>query len=161
MNTDETSAVLRVRRDLTGESFNDGTIAAWCEALGGWPGTVVRTALIAACRDHQRVAVAHVAALLPQINRRTDAPPIACELCDGCGTVTVPPHRAHNPKLCHPTEEQPCCCHAVEPCKCSAGDAMRPVLARIIEHNDRTRPRHLTDDPRRLDITEAERLDLR
>jgi hypothetical protein len=160
VNIDETSAVLRVRRDLTGESFNDGTIAAWCEALGAWPGSTVRTAVIAACRDHQRVAVAHVAALLPQLAHRSSGPPIACELCDGCGTVPVPTHRAHNPRTCTPTEQRPCDCHAVEPCRCSAGEAMRPVLARIIEHNDRTRPRHVADDPRRLDA-EAERLDLR
>jgi hypothetical protein len=147
MNTDEATVMLRLRRDLTGESFNDGTVAAWSEALGAWPTAAVRVAIVDAARGHQRVSVAHVVERLPARARRPDTPPVHCELCAGTGLVSAPPARAHNPRVCHPTEERPCICHAAEPCGCSAGERARPMLARILEHNDRTRPRHLDDEP--------------
>jgi hypothetical protein len=148
MDIDQTTQALKVRRDLTGESFSDGTIAAWCEALGAWPLGQVRTAIVTAAREHQRVAVAHVAALLPQHARPPGPAPVACELCGGTGLVSSPLERAHDPRVCKPTEEHPCYCTATEPCRCKAGDAMRPVLARILEHNARTRPRHTTEGTR-------------
>lgn len=139
MNLDETTAALRIRRDLTGESFNDGTITAWCEALGSWPMTEIRTAVIDAARQHQRVTVAHVHERLPQ-RTRTTTPPPRCEMCEGSGWVSVPPERAHDPRYCHPTIDQPCCCHAAAPCRCTTGQSMVDTHRRILEHNDRGRP---------------------
>lgn len=83
MNTEDTTSLLRIRRDLTGESFNDGTIDVWCEALAGWPLTECRTAIIAAARDHQRVTVRHVVEQLPPPARewtRREEP-----ICIRCG----------------------------------------------------------------------------
>jgi hypothetical protein len=167
MNADETTAVLKIRRDLTGETFNDGTIGAWTLALGSWPLVQVRTALIAAAREANRVNVAHVVDRLPQRSRLT-APPTSCELCDGTGWVESPPERAHRPSVCtprpavvctcEPTEERPCTCklapavechcHAVEPCRCSTGKRAVDVHRSIVEHNDRTRRTDLLEgDP--------------
>lgn len=65
MNTEETTALLKIRRELTGESLNDGTISAWSEALNGWTLNQCRKAMIAAARDHQRVSVRHLVEQLP------------------------------------------------------------------------------------------------
>jgi hypothetical protein len=145
MNVDETTNALKVRRDLTGESFNDGTITAWCEALGAWPIAKVRTAIVAAAREHQRVTVAHVVDHLPQQARPPATPPAQCVLCDGSGWVSVPTAQAHNPRYCHPTPERPCCCHAAEPCRCTTGQGMADVHRSILEHSDRTRPNWARD----------------
>jgi len=111
MNTDETITALRVRRDLTGESFNDGTVGAWTEALRPWPMPTVCSAVVAAARQHKRVAVADVVERLPQ--RTREAPPRHCELCDGTGWVDAPPRVWPDER----TSTQ------VQPCRCSEGQA--------------------------------------
>jgi hypothetical protein len=65
MNIQQTTALLRMRRDLTGESFNDGTIEAWTEALADTDAHHVHKALIAAARIYQRVTIAHIYSHLP------------------------------------------------------------------------------------------------
>jgi hypothetical protein len=73
----------------------------------------------------------------------------ACELCDGTGWLTS--RRAHNPRVCTPSPEQPCQCHAVEACRCSQGRRMEPVQASILRHNFASRraaDRQLIMDPR-------------
>lgn len=64
--------------------------------------------------------------------------PDHCELCDGTGARES--RRAHNDRVCHPTPEQPCQCHAVEPCSCSEGKRMAKVMRAVLEHNIRARP---------------------
>lgn len=118
VNTQDTLIALKVRRDLTGESFNDGTIAVWTEALAPWPMPTVRKAIINAAKEHNRVTIAHIVGRLPQ---RT--PPTThlehCELCDGTGWVDEP--RYHS-RRCRQTE--PCHCHGVTPCRCTRGRQM-------------------------------------
>lgn len=65
MNTDDTLIALRLRRELTGESFNDGTIEAWTAALDYWQLADVRTAIVKASRTNPRVTVPHVIEHLP------------------------------------------------------------------------------------------------
>lgn len=146
MTIDEMTAILRIRRDLTGESFNDGTIEAWCEALNSWSPVEARTALIAAAREHTRVGIAHVSERLPR--RSTPSiPPARCELCDGTGWISVPPERVHNPRTC---SDDPCLCHAVAPCRCSSGQDRADVHQRALELNERSRPswmRHPDHEP--------------
>lgn len=86
MNTAETTALLRVRRDLTGETFNDGTVTAWRDALADWQLPAVRTALVAAAREHQRVTVAHVTERLPRRSTAPVAPPPDPRPC-GCPPI--------------------------------------------------------------------------
>ena len=66
MDPADTLIALRVRRDLTGESFNNGTIEAWSDALDYWELADVRKAIIKASRIHPRVTVPHVVEHLPQ-----------------------------------------------------------------------------------------------
>lgn len=130
MTSDETVAVLKVRRDLTGESFNDGTVIAWTEALGAWPMPAVRSAVVAAAREHKRVAVADVVERLPQ-RARPLAPPADCELCDGTGWVDATPVQLNlNPDAPVPTSK-------VKPCRCTRGQQMIETHRRILEANRR------------------------
>jgi hypothetical protein len=82
MTGEEARALLVLRRDLTGESFNDGTIWAWHDALGGDPITIVRPALLRAARKSGRVTIAALVAELPlravpstERSYRDDPPP--------------------------------------------------------------------------------------
>lgn len=138
MNNTEAGELLRLRRALTGGTYNDETIAAWAEALAGDDYEQCRAALIKAALTEKKITVAHVVEHLP---KRASSPArrIHCELCDGTGLVSTPPHRAHNPRYCHPTPERPCFCSAVEPCRCTAGKPMLDVVDRIVEHNSRNR----------------------
>jgi len=90
MNTNETTELLRIRRELTGESFNDRTVQTWNEALKSWTTDQVRLAIVAASLAHQRVTVAHVVELLPEHkpNRPSNRHSRQC-LCGGTGWVTV------------------------------------------------------------------------
>jgi hypothetical protein len=69
MDIETTTALMRLRRELTGESFNDGTIEAWCEALAGQQPDQVRKALVTAARVHKRVTVADIFTHLPPRTR--------------------------------------------------------------------------------------------
>jgi hypothetical protein len=60
MNPDETLALLKARRALTGQVYDDDAVAAWHEALSVWSYDCVRTALIRAARDNTRITVAHI-----------------------------------------------------------------------------------------------------
>lgn len=141
MNRDETAKLLKARSALTSQPYGDDTIDAWHDVLTERTFVECRTALLDASKTDKRIAVAHVIEHLPTIARTSTAPPDYCELCDGCGTVSVPPERAHNPRVCRPTPEHPCICHAVEPCRCTAGQGMGDVLRRIVEYNDHHRAR--------------------
>lgn len=70
MNETDTAKLLQIRRDLTGGTYNDDTIAVWCEALKDWPLTECKTALIDAARGNQRVTVAHLVERLPAPARK-------------------------------------------------------------------------------------------
>ena len=140
MTRDETAKLLRVRSALTSQPYGDDTIDAWHDVVGERAFVECRTALLDASKTDKRITVAHLIEHLPTI-ARTRTPPDQCELCDGCGTVAVPHERAHNPRVCRPSVEHPCICHAVEPCRCSAGRGMDDVLRRIVEYNDQHRAR--------------------
>ena len=144
MNRDDAARLLRTRSALTSQPYGDETIDAWLDVLGDRRFDEVRSALLQASRSEKRITIAHVIEQLPGRNGRPAAAPIDCELCGGDGWRSVPAIVAHDPKHCRPTEERPCSCHAVEPCRCTAGQANVDVRRRIIEHNDRelrrTRP---------------------
>jgi hypothetical protein len=82
-------------------------------------------------RDHDERAPS-VARFLAAYHQHTaaargDNPPPHCELCDGTGWIRAPRERAHVPEVCNPTDEHPCHCHAVEPCRCTRGQqAVQP-----------------------------------
>lgn len=93
MNTDDTANILRIRRDLTGEQFNDGTVTGWTLALKEWPKVEVRDAVIAASRAHERVTVAHVVDLLtPMPDRPKDQRHALSCICAGRGWIEVEQH---------------------------------------------------------------------
>ena len=56
---------------------------------------------------------------------------VHCALCDGTGTVPVHTDR------CPATPERDCGGCAVTACRCTAGQTMAPVIARIVDHADR------------------------
>lgn len=60
MNPEETLALLKARRALTGQIYDDDAVTAWHEALSVWSYDNVRTALIRAARDNTRITVAHI-----------------------------------------------------------------------------------------------------
>lgn len=94
MNTNDTTELLRVRRELTGESFNDRTVQTWNEAFKPWTVDQVRLAIVAASLAHQRVTVAHVVELLPEhkpTTQRSARHSIAC-ICNGRGWIEVEQH---------------------------------------------------------------------
>lgn len=127
MNTQDTLIALKVRRDLTGESFNDGTIAVWTEALTHWPLPQVRTAIIHAGKDHNRITIAHVHEQLPPLVHTT--PHLEhCELCDGTGWLDDTPA---------PTDTTPVPSGRSKPCRCTRGTQMIETQRRILEANRR------------------------
>jgi hypothetical protein len=133
VNNQDTITALKIRRDLTGESFNDGTIDAWTEALDPWTPSQVRTAMITAAKTHHRVTVAQVVELLPTpVTPAPLTPPLHCEACDDTGWVDNPHHHS---RLC--TDHTTCHCHGVTPCRCSRGQAMIETQRRILAHNNK------------------------
>jgi len=132
MDTADTLIALRIRRDLTGESFNDGTIEAWADALDYWPLTEVRRAITAAARAHNRVSVAQVVEHLPPRAALPTTPLDKCELCDATGWVNDEHYHA---RLCR--RDAPCHCHGVKPCRCTRGHQMVETQRRIHETNSR------------------------
>ncbi len=155
MNRAEATSLLRLRRELTGETFNDGTLDAWLRACASTDPHEAQHAMTEAARAG-RVTLASFTERLPKHASAGDAVPVRCELCSGSGWVSAPPERAHRPEFCRPTEERPCNCHAAEPCRCSAGRQAEEVRRRIVEWNDRHRPPHLVEEqqPRRLAVEE-------
>jgi hypothetical protein len=95
MNRAETEALLRLRRDLTGETFNDGTVNAWGQALDGWSYAQTSTAVTVASRLHGRVNVSHVVEQLPAHERQQarDQHSTSC-ICAGRGWLDVTPDDA-------------------------------------------------------------------
>ena len=132
MDTADTLVALRLRRDLTGESFNDGTIEAWADALDHWTLTDVRKAITKAARTHTRITVAGVVEQLPPRTRLPDTPLDHCELCDNTGWVN---DEHYHSKLCK--RDGACHCHGVKPCRCTKGQAMKETQRRIHEANNR------------------------
>jgi hypothetical protein len=115
----------------------------WTDTLGPLDHALAHSAYVE-LRDHEDrpPSVARFVAAYHARRSARDAerePPARCELCDGTGWVESPPERAHNSTTCHPTEERPCCCHAVEPCRCSNGRRNVAVAQRIHAENDRTK----------------------
>ena len=90
MTNDEAARILRIRRDLTGEQFNDGTVEVWREALHDWSPVEVRAAVIAASREHERVTVAHVTKRLSPRTKQShdEAHSLSC-ICAGRGWIEV------------------------------------------------------------------------
>ena len=124
MDLDDTRRLLVVRRDLTGEQFNDGTIHAWQQVFCERTLLEVSAALVDAAKRHPRIGVAVVVAELPE-RAKPDEVPVDCGLCAGSGMVTV--WETHGGSSYS----------AVVACDCFAGEAMRPVLGRIIVDNNR------------------------
>lgn len=90
MNQTETGDLLRLRRELTGTTWNDETIAAWAQALKDQDYDACRTALLTAAQTDRKITVAHVVEQLPRHARveRDDRHARTC-ICDGRGWIEV------------------------------------------------------------------------
>jgi hypothetical protein len=138
MNRDETTAILRLRWQLTGQSLSDQTVDAWSMALANHDYIDARLAMNEAAMKHENVNLFHVFAELPTIAPIADEPLEACQLCGGDGWRNVGWPQRHYPRTCRATTEDECYCHAVEPCVCTAGQRHQDAYQRAIEHNRRT-----------------------
>lgn len=74
---------------------------------------------------------------------RTNNPPQPerCQLCNATGWIDAPPTDAHHPTTCQGTPglergDGGCWCHAVKPCRCTTGQTMTAVHARILDTNN-------------------------
>jgi len=65
MTFDETVLLLKSRRTLTGQVYDDVAFNAWHTALEPWSYTEVLTAMIDAARTESKIAVAHIVKHLP------------------------------------------------------------------------------------------------
>lgn len=74
MTRDDVERLLRLRREDTHESFNDGTVAAWLLSLGQFTYEDCRTAMAKAVLTHARVGTFELAALLPNVPRKASPP---------------------------------------------------------------------------------------
>jgi len=96
MTRDETIQVLRARRALTGQVYDDSTIDAWNEAFDAWAASQVHAAVIAAALTHQSVNVAHVVENLPRTTTsKRDSHSVHC-VCGGSGWLLVTQHDEHH-----------------------------------------------------------------
>ena len=66
MNRDEVRTFMIRRRDLTGETFNDGTLDVWTQALASWRYADALQALITAAVASKTVRLADVVAARPR-----------------------------------------------------------------------------------------------
>jgi hypothetical protein len=89
MNQTETAELLRTRRGLTGETYNDDTVAAWRDALDGQDYEACRTAVINSSKTEKRITVAHVVAQLPRHERPNDRNHSVACICSGRGWIEV------------------------------------------------------------------------
>ena len=95
MTNTEANELLRLRRALTGETYNDETVAAWKAAFDEWQYTDCRDALVATARTEKRITVADIAGLLsPSTKQRTGNHPPSC-MCEGRGWIEVEQHDDH------------------------------------------------------------------
>jgi hypothetical protein len=91
MNRGQTEQLLRRRRDLTGESLNDGTVDAWREALAETDFAAAMKAIVSAARTHDRVSVGALMEALPRAQRRSHTDPIGAAGCPGCDGLGLAP----------------------------------------------------------------------
>jgi hypothetical protein len=88
MTHDEWRRLMLLRRELTGETFNDGTLDAWDKAHPTVGYVSARSAMTAAAKGHDRVTLHHFTDALPTSPRRPHTDPIGttgCAECDGTG----------------------------------------------------------------------------
>jgi len=99
MTFDETVLLLRSRRTLTGQVYDDVAFNAWHTALEPWSYTEVLVAMIEAVRTESKVTVAHVVKHLPppppSPGPTRDAHSIAC-ICGGRGWIETEQHDQHS-----------------------------------------------------------------
>lgn len=132
MDREQAQTLLATRSSLTGSPYGDGTIDAWHTALAGEPFPTVRLALIAACRDMAKVTVHDVISRLPKPATTGDPAPDRCELCQSTGWTETDPHPL---QTCPYPGASGCHCHAVRPCRCTAGQRHIELFMRL---NNRT-----------------------
>jgi hypothetical protein len=96
MNNTETAELLRMRRNLTGATYNDDTVTDWQLALRPWSYEQCREALATAALAHPRVSIAHLAEYLPahQSIPRDTRHPASC-MCEGRGWIEIEQHDDH------------------------------------------------------------------
>ena len=133
MNVNDTRTILQLRRELTGENFNDGTIAAWSETLDQWPTPRIRQAIIDASKTHTRINIAHIIERLPKTTRRThdpEPPNEHCAHCDGTGwtearTITRGQYQG-----------KPCTYTTVTPCHCTTPPTTHDLASSRLPYRD-------------------------
>jgi len=84
MNREETTALLRTRRELTGATYNDDTITDWNDVLGDRPYDACRQALILAAADSKKITVAHIT---ERVTARPTTEPRPEWICIRCGML--------------------------------------------------------------------------
>lgn len=119
MHRSEVVNLLRLRRQLTNETFSDDTVDAWQRGCYGLDYADAERALI----DAARAGRVTLHALYETLPAREVPVPEKCELCDGTGWVDLPREKAHalRADLCHPAAEGQCRCEAAAPCRCTRG----------------------------------------
>lgn len=97
MTQTEAAELLRLRRALTGVTYNDETVTAWYQALDGQDYEACRSALIAAAQTEKRITVAHVVEQLPRRQRtgNEQTHSRSC-ICAGRGWIEVEQHDARH-----------------------------------------------------------------
>lgn len=135
MTRDETETILRNRRALTGQTYDDDMIDLWDEALAEWTYRETRDAMLHAARTERRVSIAQLIEHLPAPRPRPITEP--CDLCGGDGLVRSD---VHDPRYCRRTPDHPdCACSDYRPCRCSEGQRRQPTMRALVEHNARLR----------------------
>ena len=94
MNNTETELLLRTRRNLTGSTYNDDTIADWRTALEAWTYEQCREALIAASHTGRKVVIADLVEHLPALRTTDDRHSSSC-ICAGRGWIEIEQHNDH------------------------------------------------------------------
>jgi hypothetical protein len=139
-NSDATTLIARIKHTWRGGAHVD----VWREVLVDLDAGTAGTTIVRLARDLDDPP--SIAAFLRAYRAlRTPAnDPIPqpaqprCEACGGDGWVVSSPLIAHNPVMCSGSVAAGTChCHAVEPCRCSAGAHATELRQRITAHNDR------------------------